>query len=371
MHLAEAVAEIGSLLDAGVVIVDADAIVTHWNDWLVRATGIQRADVVGRRLCSCGVALNTTAMVAVDQAIQGSVVVLSHAFHGWFLDARPAAGFDRYERMQQSARLLPLRDEGTAAGAAIFIEDVTERVAREADLRTAVGLARAAEAGKSQFFAGMSHELRTPIGAIAGYADLMEAGMFGPVTEEQRERLRRITGVAQHLEHIVNDILSFARVDAGREEVELVDTDAVVLAQEAIAAVEPLAVQKGLKLASRYAAPVMPMRTDAVKVRQILINLLGNAVKFTAKGSVELEVARTGDGRSLSFSVLDTGPGIAPADLGAIFDPFVRGTPRNASRPGTGLGLAVSRGFARLLGGDVAATSELAIGSRFTATIPA
>lgn len=368
---AETLVEIGSLLDIGVLTVDAGLIVTGWNDWLERATGKPRRDIVGKPLTVADPSLRPAALAAFDRAIQGSGVFMSQAFHEHLIDARPPNGFEAMGRMRQSVRILPLRGEdGTNVGAIAFIEDVTERVAREAELRAAVDAAQAANEAKSQFFTAMSHELRTPIGAIAGYADLLATGIFGTVSDIQREHLSRITTVASHLQHIVNEILSFARLNAGREETVLRDADAVALAREALIAVEPLAVKKGLAVRSRFPAEAIPVNTDPVKVRQILINLLGNAIKFTENGSIELEVGLAEEERIVAFSVADTGPGISAANLAIIFEPFTRVISRDSVKPGTGLGLAVSRGFARVLGGDITVSSELGKGSRFTATIP-
>ena len=367
----EAMAEIGNLLGLGVLTVDTTLIVTEWNEWLERATGKSRADVLGRPLGEVEPTLRPAAVAAFDRAIQGSVVVMSQALHEYLLEAPAPSGFERLGRMRQSVRILPLRDmTSQSLGATAFIEDVTERVAREADLRAAVEAAQRTDEAKSQFFTSMSHELRTPIGAIAGYADLLASGMFGSVTETQSERLTRIKTVASHLQHIVDDVLSFARIGAGREEAELTDGDAIALAREALIAVEPLGVKKGLAVRSRLPADRIPIRTDQVKVRQILINLLGNAIKFTERGSIELEVSLVDEGRIVAFSVLDTGPGISQANLAGIFDPFTRVPNRDRPKPGTGLGLAVSRGLARLLGGDISVTSEVGVGSRFTARIP-
>ena len=367
----EAMAEIGNLLGLGVLTVDTRLIVTEWNEWLERATGKSRADVLGRPLREVEPTLRPAAVAAFERAIQGSVVVMSQALHEYLLDAPAPGGFEQLGRMRQSVRILPLRDERSQSlGATAFIEDVTERVAREADLRAAVEAAQRADEAKSQFFASMSHELRTPIGAMAGYADLLSSGMFGTVTETQSERLARIKTIASHLQHIVDDVLSFARIGAGREEAELTDGDAIALAREALMAVEPLAVKKGLAVRSRLPGDRIPIRTDQVKVRQILINLLGNAIKFTERGSIELEVSLVDEGRTVAFSVLDTGPGISQANLAGIFDPFTRVPSRDRPKPGTGLGLAVSRGLARLLGGDISVTSEVGVGSRFTARIP-
>jgi PAS domain S-box-containing protein len=367
----ETMSEIGSLLDIGVLTVDASLTVIGWNDWLERATGKSRRDVVGKPLTEADPSLRPAALAAFKSAIQGSVVMMSQAFHEYLLEARPPTGFEVVGRMRQSVRILPVRGEnGAISGAMAFIEDVTERVAREAELRAALEAAHAANEAKTKFFTAMSHELRTPIGAISGYADLLGRGLFGPVTEVQREHLSRINTVSSHLLHIVDEILSFARVSAGREETTLSEADAVVLAQEALIAVEPLAVKKGLAVRSRFPTEPIAMRTDQVKVRQILINLLGNAIKFTERGSIELEVSLTEDRQRVEFSVLDTGPGIAAAHLASIFEPFTRILNRDARNPGTGLGLAVSRGFARVLGGDITVSSEPGIGSRFTATVP-
>lgn len=367
----EAMAEIGNLLGLGVLAVDASLIVTGWNEWLERATGKSRVDVLGRPLREVEPTLRPAAVAAFDRAIQGSVVVMSQALHEYLLEAPAPGGFEHLGRMRQSVRILPLRGDGSQSlGATAFIEDVTERVAREADLRAAAEAAQRADEAKSKFFTSMSHELRTPIGAIAGYADLLASGMFGSVTETQSERLTRIKTVASHLQHIVDDVLSFARIGAGREEAEVTDGDALALAREALIAVEPLAVKKGLAVRSRLPADRVPIRTDQVKVRQILINLLGNAIKFTERGSIEIEVLLVDEGRTVAFSVLDTGPGISQANLAGIFDPFTRVPNRDRPKPGTGLGLAVSRGLARLLGGDISVTSEVGVGSRFTARIP-
>jgi signal transduction histidine kinase len=192
------------------------------------------------------------------------------------------------------------------------------------------------------------------------------------VTEVQRAQIQRISAISSHLKSIVEEILSFGRLEAGREEVHLSEADAAAVAEEALVAVEPLAAQKGLTVRRRFASERITMRTDPVKVRQILINLLGNAIKFTAKGSIDLEVVPTEHGSrpAVAFSVADTGEGMAPADLERIFEAFTRVERRDQTSKGTGLGLAVSRGLARLLGGDIVVTSELGVGSRFTASIP-
>jgi len=366
-----AMSDLGALLDVGVLTVDADMVVTGWNDWLERASGRSRREVVGRSIRDVHPPLRHAAIAAIERAVGGSVVVMSQAFHECLIEVRPPAGYEHMARMQQSVRILPLTGEGTKPlGAVAFIQDVTERVSREAELKAAVEAAEAANAAKSSFFTAMSHELRTPIGAVAGYADLLATGVFGPIGEQQLDPLLRIKSVTSHLQSIVNEILALARVSAHREEVELCEVDAVALAEEALVAVEPLAAQKGLEVRRRFSSTPLRLHTDNVKVRQILINLLGNAIKFTERGSIELEVALTNEGRHVAYVVSDTGPGIARNDLSRIFEPFTRVTSRGSPNPGSGIGLALSRELARLLGGDITVTSDVGQGSRFTAVLP-
>ena len=367
----DVMAQLGGLLNVGVLVVDEQLVVTGWNDWLHRATGRPPESVIGRPLPEVEPTLRPAAIAAFQRAIDGAVVVMSQALHGYLIDAPPPPGHEQLERMQQSVRILPLADAATGRrGAAAFIEDVTERVASMDALHVALQKAEAANEAKTNFLAAMSHELRTPIGAMSGYAELLEQEIFGPVSDVQRVHLLRIRSVASHLVSIVEEILTFARLNAKREEPVIQDADACTLAAEALAAVEPLALKKGLAIAVRECAASIPMKTDMVKIRQILINLLGNAVKFTERGSITLEVAPVDGGTAVAFNVIDTGPGIAPKDLQRIFDPFVQLKTYNAKPGGTGLGLAVSIELARLLGGDIMVTSELGVGSRFSTVIP-
>jgi signal transduction histidine kinase len=361
----------GDLLDVGVLTVDGALIITGWNDWLERVTGKRARDVIGRALTDVEPTLRADARAALEQAVNGATVVLSQRLHGYFLDIPLPAGHGALARMQQSVRLVPLdATESSERGAVVLIQDVTERVARELELRAAKEAAEAANTAKSNFLAAMSHELRTPIGAVSAYADLLADGMFGDVSPQQGEPLRRIKTVSNHLLAIVEQILTFARIEAGRETVQLADADAVRTVREAIVAVEPLLTKKTLVLDCQVPSDAIPMRTDVVKLRQVLINLLGNAVKFTQRGRIVVRVA-TPSPDTVSFSVADTGPGIAPDDLARIFEPFVQASQTlNRAHEGTGLGLSVSRELIRLLGGDLSVTSELGVGSIFTATVP-
>jgi PAS domain S-box-containing protein len=232
--------------------------------------------------------------------------------------------------------------------------------------------ARTAEANraKSDFLAVMSHELRTPLNAILGYTDLFLTGIPAPLPEPMVPQVERVQGAARHLRDLIEEVLTFARLEGGHEEVLAEPVDVAQVAREAAALAEPLALERGL--AFRVDVPAVPVvaRTDARKVRQVLLNLLANAVKFTERGEVVLSVDANG-GPDLQIRVRDTGPGIAPADRERIFEPFWQADQGLArEHGGSGLGLAVARQMARLLGGDITVDSAPARGSTFALRLP-
>src|SRR5436190_6574826 len=182
-----ALLEVGDILDIGVLTVDQSLMVTGWNAWLERATGKRADDVVGRPLLEIQPQLRPSARSAIEQAVNGSTVILAQRLHGFLLEIAAPAGYEQTTaQMQQSVRILPLYDESHAASGAIaFIQDVTERVAREKELQVAIEMSQSANRAKSDFLAAMSHELRTPIGAMSSYAGLLADGLFGPVDPTQ------------------------------------------------------------------------------------------------------------------------------------------------------------------------------------------
>jgi PAS domain S-box-containing protein len=358
-------------MESGVFIVDQELRVRHWNRWMENVTGRSGATVIGDSIEAIFPGLRPIVIEAFRGAIEGKTTVLSQSLHRYAIELPPPAGSMGFEHMQQTIRVTPLESQaGSSPGAVAFIQDVTERVARERELRAAKEQAEEANRSKSDFLATMSHELRTPIGAMTGYTDLILEGIYGPITDPQRQHLQRIKSVGRHLLDIVEEILLFSRVEAGREETHLAEVDAFKVARDAISVVAPMARAKGLELQSSIPDRAAQSMTDEVKLRQILINLLGNAIKFTPKGTVSL-TASLDEARGLVlFSIRDTGTGIASHNLTRIFEPFTQlESAYSRTQSGTGLGLPVSRRLARMLGGDLTVESTLGQGSTFTASI--
>ena len=242
-----------------------------------------------------------------------------------------------------------------------------EQRTREAE--AAQHQAQEASAAKSQFLAVMSHELRTPLNAIMGYTDLIQSGAAQmELSETGRSFLDRIRVSVLHLRGLIDEILSLARIEAGKEEVELQRVDLAAVLREVAAMLQAEALRKGLQLQVDAPDEVV-VTTDPGKVRQIVINLASNAVKFTHRGHVRLTVhARRG---LADICVCDTGAGIPPEHIERIFEPFTQvDQSRTRQAGGTGLGLSVSRHLANLLGGSIRVESTVGEGSQFTVSLP-
>jgi signal transduction histidine kinase len=222
---------------------------------------------------------------------------------------------------------------------------------------------------KAEFLANMSHDLRTPLNSIIGYIELLAMGIHGPVTPDQADDLQRIERSSDHLRALIDDVLDFARIEAGRVQLHIqeVSVSEVLAGLDSLVAPQAQAKQLRLRLACD---PGLLVRADRERLDQILVNLVGNAIKFTPNGgSIDVE-CRTDD-RSVIFDVRDTGDGIPAERLGDIFEPFVQvAPPAGSSRQGIGLGLAISRELVRAMNGDLTVVSSPGAGSTFTLRLP-
>jgi signal transduction histidine kinase/CheY-like chemotaxis protein len=257
--------------------------------------------------------------------------------------------------------------------AEVLIAGRRARVRNEEALRQAKLLAESADHAKSLLLANMSHEIRTPMTAVLGFADLLVAT---PLNPEQRDYVETIRSSGEVLLAVINDILDFSKIGAGKLQLESLGVDIRHLVEKSIGVLAVQAAEKGLRLSFGIAASVpKTILGDAVRLRQILVNLLGNAVKFTDRGEVSLEVSARPDedGKlGVSFAVRDTGPGIPPDQQQRIFDSFSQ-VDASISRKygGTGLGLAISKSLVTQMGGCLRVESALGRGSTFYFTLPA
>jgi PAS domain S-box-containing protein len=244
-----------------------------------------------------------------------------------------------------------------------------ERTAR-AEADAARVAAEHANDVKAQFLAAMSHELRTPLNAIGGYVDLLELGIRGPVTDAQREDLDRIRRNQRHLLGLINNVLNFAKIEAGRVEYHLTEARLHDILSGMFSLVAPQVRARGLAYEYRECPASVVVRADIEKVQQVLLNLLSNAIKFTEPGGhVRLECVCTDT--TASVRVVDTGLGIPSTKLDAIFEPFVQVDQAfTREGQGTGLGLSISRDLARAMGGDITVESVLGEGAVFTLSLP-
>jgi signal transduction histidine kinase len=343
----------------GVVIVDTAGTIRFANPAAEKLFGRTSTDLCGTSL-GVPVIVGETTEVDVLRNGDSVTVELRCVDIQWELDA---------------ACLVSLRDITDRKRAAERAQQLDrERVARAE--------AEAASQAKSEFLAVMSHELRTPLNAVIGYSELLDLGIGGPLTAEQRHQIARIRASGRHLLGLVNEVLDLAKIEAGRLSLHCMTARAATSADAALALVQPAADERGITFPARCLDADALYEGDEDRVRQILVNILNNAVKFTEPGGhVSLECgvssrpdaeARLRDGVYVYLRVTDTGIGIPPNHLAAIFDPFVQ-VERGHTRPndGSGLGLTISRRLARQMKGDLTVRSEVGKGSVFTLWLPA
>jgi signal transduction histidine kinase len=239
-------------------------------------------------------------------------------------------------------------------------------------LRAAKDAAESANRTKSEFMTRMNHELRTPLTAIIGFSRVLLQGKEGPLTPNAQLYAERIRANGMHLLSLINQILDVAKVEAGRMELETETVAVDALVRDTMAMLESTAQTKGIALRGRVPEVVAPIVTDAGKLRQILINLIGNAIKFTTEGEVNVAVEIDPvTSQPVSISVRDTGIGIPPDRQQKVFEPFEQGDSSTRREfGGTGLGLSIVKAFAELIGAAIEVESELGKGTTFTVWLP-
>lgn len=354
-----------SIRDYGIVMLDQGGYVVSWNSGAERIKGYGAGEIIGRHFS----AFYSVEDVAAGRPMRELEVAEREGHYeedGW--------------RVRQDGSLFwanivitPLRnDRGALIGFVSITRDLTEQRAAQqraiADARR-IAEVEAANRAKSEFLAAMSHELRTPLNAIGGYAELVEMGVGGPITEQQREYIDRIRSAQQHLLTLINDLLNYSRIEAGQVAYEMEPVQLHGLVEPVMALVLPQAARKQIDLRHGPCADDVIAQADRVKVEQIVLNLLSNAVKFTpARGSVMARCFSRGD--RAHIAIVDTGPGVPENQREAIFEPFVQlGRSLTSLQEGTGLGLAISRDLARAMGGDVSVAPRPGGGSIFTLSL--
>ena len=267
-----------------------------------------------------------------------------------------------YEQLKQASEELERK-----------VQEATGELAEQNELlrRQHIELEQAS-ALKSQFLANMSHEFRTPLNAILGYTHMLLNGVSGQVTEPQRKSLSRIDSNSRHLLALINDILDITRIEAGRMPLNVTTFAVGDLLREVITELEPIIRRSNLAVTSKIRAPLPSLRSDRQKVKQIVLNLLSNALKFTPAGSVTITATYDGRAKQVAIAVRDTGIGIAPPDQAKVFEDF-RQLDSSPARGygGTGLGLSICRRLSQMLGGTIDLVSAPGDGSTFTLRLPA
>jgi PAS domain S-box-containing protein len=391
---------VDSVKDYAIFMLDPTGHIATWNTGAQRINGYSASEIVGKHFSIFYPPEEADAKPAHELAIALSAG--KYEEEGWRL--RKDGSY-----FMASVVITPLLTaDGTLVGFAKITRDLTERHAaqdrviasarrlaaeeagrvaaedRARELRVfadqlktqATELERQSQAAeranriKGEFLAAMSHELRTPLNAIGGYAQLMEMGIGGEVTDEQRLHLERIQRSQQHLLGIINDILNFSKIEAGQLEYDICPVPLCEVLDTAAAMIAPQVGENGIRVAVTQCPPEVVAKADRSKLEQILLNLLSNALKFTPNGGEIGLSAGIGNDHAW-ISVTDTGIGISEEDIGMIFAPFVQvGRSLASPKEGTGLGLAISRDLARAMGGDLTATSSKGAGSVFTLKLP-
>jgi PAS domain S-box-containing protein len=354
-----------SVKDYAIFALDADGHIMTWNAGAQRFKGYLAHEIIGKHYSLFyppeDVASGKPAHL-LEQAIRHGRV----EDEGWRIRKDGS-------RFWADVVITALRNEtGQLVGFAKVTRDLSERRAAEqraiADARR-IAQIETSNRAKSEFLAAMSHELRTPLNAIGGYAELIEMGVAGAVTEQQHEYLTRIRNGQRHLLAIINDLLNFSRIESGQVAYDLEDVELHKLVESIVELVTPQATAKRINMVHGPCHQA-GARSDRLKTEQIVLNILSNAVKFTPDGGTVRTTCGTTDEQAW-IAIGDSGPGIPMDKRDEIFEPFVQlGRSLSSFQEGTGLGLAISRDLARAMSGDIGVTASPDGGALFTIYLP-
>ncbi|RRR74225.1 MAG: PAS domain-containing protein [Candidatus Viridilinea halotolerans] len=346
-----------SHMDDGVVVLDAKRRIVDANPAALRLVGCTLDEVIGHRII---------------EFLPGYEHLVAQ-FHdidtvATELELNRGAGPEYY-----NLRITSIHDrQGRLTGRVVVLSNIKLQKETEAELRRAKEEAEAANRAKSAFLANMSHELRTPLNAIIGYSELVQEELEEIGQSDLVPDLQRINQAGHHLLTLINDVLDLAKIEAGRIELEIEVLDPLPLLQEVMSTVEPMMRQNGNTLMLDIEGAPGLLLADATRVRQILLNLLSNAAKFTERGQVRLHVTRSADQQKIAFAIIDSGIGMNAEQLERLFKPFSQADSSTTRRyGGTGLGLVITRSFCQMMGGEIGVQSSPGTGTTFTVVLPA
>lgn len=368
----------------GIVTTDSELNVVEWNHWMEEHSEKRAHEVIGKNLLELFPELTERRLDQhYKEALEGQARVLSQALHGYLISMPAVSDEHGHAQMQQAVRISPLSHEGRVIGTLTIIEDVTERVAREAELQAQVEarsrllssekLARSeaerANRLKDEFLATISHELRNPLNAILGWAHMLRVGNLTPPNSERA--VETIYRNAKSQAQLVSDLLDVSRIISGKLRLDVRTVDLLYIVNAAIDSVRPAVEAKGIRVQTMLDTAAAPISGDADRLQQIVWNLLTNAVKFTPKGGrIQVKVQRVNS--HVEIVVSDSGVGISKEFLPYVFDRF-RQADASTTRihGGLGLGLSIVRQLVDLHGGSVSVHSEgEGKGATFTITLP-
>jgi PAS domain S-box-containing protein len=368
----------------GIVTTDSDLNVVEWNHWMEEHTGKRASDVTGKNLLELFPELTERRLDRnYKWALEGQVRILSQALHGYLIAMPAVSGDHRFKQMQQAVRISPLTHNDRLIGTLTIIEDVTERVAREAELqaqvedrsrllsneRLARNEAERANRLKDEFLATISHELRNPLNAILGWAHMMRLGKLNQANMERA--VETIYRNAKSQSQLVADLLDVSRIISGKLRLDVRTVDLISIVNAALDSIRPAADAKTIRLQTMLDPAAGPISGDADRLQQIVWNLLTNAVKFTPKGGkIQVKVQRVNS--HVEIVVSDSGVGISKEFLPYVFDRFRQADASiTRTQGGLGLGLSIVHQLVDLHGGTVAVQSEgEGKGATFTVTLP-